>query len=193
MSSAPYNICCPEGVISGREITKENRKENHGSVSGGAGSMGPEIFQRAKTEEGTGVACPKTNIRINHRTLEMSEVPCPMIRDDGFDWTENFDGCQNFGQKKVLINFKSVVGGGGIQTRTTRNESYPFVEAQLRHLNKKKTTSCYFANIFDGDESHKRMRHFDYLLKLPEYSEVKKYVYVGDLKGYFEWLKAIVC
>jgi hypothetical protein len=37
------------------------------------------------------------------------------------------------------------------------------------------------------------MDKFEYEIKKPEFSTVKKYVYVGDLKGYFDWLKAIVC
>lgn len=194
MVSAPYyNICCPTGVIAGREITKENRQEAFGQVAGGAGSMAPEKYQREKIEEGTGCPCPKTNVRINHRSFEMRENSHPMTCDDGFDWSENFDGLQTFGEKEVYVNLKSVAGGGGGQTRTSRNENYPFVETQMKYLNKTKRTSCYFANIFDGNESHKRMRHFEYLLKLPEYADVKKYVYVGDLKGYFDWLKAIVC
>jgi hypothetical protein len=48
--------------------------------------------------------------------------------------------------------------------------------------------NVYFANILDGDEAHAVMNKFVYLLALPEFAEVKKKIYVGDLKGYFSWL-----
>jgi hypothetical protein len=109
---------------------------------------------------------------------------------DGFDYTENFDGKQIFGATTVWVNLKSVVGKGGSQTRTLRDECYPFICAQLDYLLKTKEQNYLFANIFDGDEAASSMGKFKYLLGLPEYADVKKYVYVGDLRGYFDWLKA---
>jgi hypothetical protein len=44
----------------------------------------------------------------------------------------------------------------------------------------------------DGDEAHSTMGKFQYLLELPEFAEVKKYVYVGDLSGYFAWFKTVM-
>jgi hypothetical protein len=116
-----------------------------------------------------------------------------MRKEDGFDYTENFDGKQEISGKTIWVNLKSVVGTGGSQTRTLRDECYPFINAQLHYLNKSQKTDCYFANIFDGDEAAAKMKMFHYLLHLPEFSTVKKYVYVGDLKGYFEWLTLNVC
>jgi hypothetical protein len=186
-------ISCPVEVIAGREITKENRQKAFGQVAGGGGSTKPEKHQRKMIEEGTRTQCEKSNMRINHETLDMRDNSRPMTRDDGFDWTENFDGKQLFNEKEVYINLKSVVGTGGSQTRTLRDECYPFVRAQLKHLAATKKTNCYFANIFDGDEAAGCMNHFQYLLSRPDYITVKKYVYVGDLKGYFEWLNLNVC
>ena len=102
-----------------------------------------------------------------------------------------------------LQGFKSVVGKGGSQNRTLRDECYPFVEMQLQYLlttlsldntpdNHRTPTKCLFANIFDGKEAHTRIPMFNYLLNLPQYNNVKKYVYVGDLKNYFVWLKEII-
>jgi hypothetical protein len=122
----------------------------------------------------------------------MVESAQPMRNADGFDYTENFDGKQIFGEKTVWVNLKSVVGSGGSQTRTLRDECYPFVNAQLDYLVKTSETKYLFANIFDGDEAAAKMKMFTYLLSLPEYSAVKKYIYVGDLKGYFAWIKANV-
>jgi hypothetical protein len=123
----------------------------------------------------------------------MLDIAHPMKNIDGFDYTENFDGKQTFSGNTVWINLKSVVGKGGSQTRTLRDECYHFVNAQLNYLLKTKETGCYFANIFDGDEADAKMRMFDYLLSLPEFAEVKKYVYVGDLRGYFAWVSTGVC
>ena len=184
------NIQCPEGVIPGAQMTKEKRQELYGQVAGGRGSRKPEEYQREQIVLGTGAPCPTTNTRINWRSLEMVRAAHPMRNDDGFDYTENFDGKQAFGATTVWINLKSVVGTGGSQTRTLRDECYPFVSAQLNYLNKSHQTSYLFANIFDGDEAASRMRMFAYLLALPEYADVKKYVYVGDLRGYFDWLRA---
>jgi hypothetical protein len=193
MASPPYNICCPVSVIAGHQITKQNRQEAFGQVAGGGGSTKPEKQQRKMIEEGTGTPCEKSNMRINHETLVMRENSRPMTYDSGFDWTENFDGVQKFDDKLVYINLKSVVGTGGSQTRTLRDECYPFVRAQLKHLNQTKKDTTYFANIFDGDEAADCMIHFTYLLNRPAYADIKKYVYVGDLKGYFDWLKTILC
>jgi len=183
-------IICPEGVMDGCDYTKEKRQELYGVVAGGGGSKKPEDYQRQMIVKGTGRECNSTQMRINWRRNEMVEKSHPMTEDDGFDYTENFDGKQTF-SSTVWINLKSVVGTGGSQTRTLRDECYPFVEAQLNYLVKSKNTE-YFANIFDGDEAAKRMKKFTYLLALPEYENVSKYVYVGDLKGYFEWLNGTI-
>ena len=36
------------------------------------------------------------------------------------------------------------------------------------------------------------MKMFHYLKELPEFLLVKKYVYIGDLKGYFTWVDGVV-
>lgn len=187
------NIFCPEGVIDGCLYTKEKRHELYGRVSGGSGSKKPEDSQRKYIELGTSRPCIQTQIRINWRNNEMVEKSQPMRKDDGFDYTENFDGKQVFSSNTILINMKSVVGTGGSQTRTLRNECYQFVNAQLCYLIKSKNTKYYFANIFDGDEASSKMKMFHYLLERPEFYKVKKYIYVGDLKGYFSWIKTNIC
>lgn len=180
----------PPAVIAGALIDKDKRHEVFGQVAGGAGSRGPEVKQRAWIAEGTGVACGTSQMRINKRTLVMEENSAPMKKVDGFEWTENFDGVQIAGAKKIYINLKCVVGAGGSQTRTLRDECYPFVEAQLNYLLRNRPAGVFFANIFDGDEAAKRMPMFEYLLGLPEYSEVAGQVYVGDLLGYYERFNA---
>jgi hypothetical protein len=180
---------CPANVLDGRLYTKEKRQELYGRVAGGDGSKKPELFQRAAIVEGTGRPCPKTKMRINKRQNTMCDIACPMKKEDGFDYTEDFDGKQEFNQTTVWINLKSVVGTGGAQTRALR-ECYHHVEAQLNYLLKSKKQD-YFANVFDGDEAARQMRLFRYLLDLPEFDKVEDRVYVGDLKGYFAWLRQV--
>lgn len=174
---------CPTDVLEGRLITKEKRHEVFGKVAGGAGSRGPEIFQRKMIVEGTGVECPKTNMRINLRTCTLEEVRQPNIRTNGFDYSEDFDGCQSIVDKKVYLNLKCIADAGGNQTRSLR-EVYWFVEGQIKVL-ESGLENVYFANILDGDEAHKHMKKFEYSLGL---SKQKDKVYVGDLRGYFDWL-----
>jgi hypothetical protein len=185
-------ILCPEGVIDGAQFTKEKRQELYGRVAGGGGSRKPEEYQREQIVKGTGCPCPTTKTRINWRTRELVESSQPMRNEDGFDYTENFDGKQIFPIGTVWVNLKSVVGTGGSQTRTLRDECYPFINAQLDYLIKSNRTDCYFANIFDGDEAASKMKMFKYLINLPEFSTVKKYLYVGDLKNYFAWLQSLL-
>ena len=194
MASKPTmtNVKCPDGVICGSSFTKEKRQEMFGVQRGGS-SRNHEVYVRQQIVSGTGQPCSTTQTRINWVKNEMKDISHPMKNDDGFDYTENFDGIQLFGNNTVLINMKSVVGTGGSQTRTLRDECYKFVHAQLSYLLGTPAKNHYFANIFDGDEASQRMKHFNNLLSRSEYSEVKKYVYVGDLKGYFDWLNATVC
>ena len=186
-----HPIVCPEEVIDGRLFTKEKRQELYGRVAGGKGSKKPEEYQREQIVRGTGRPCNTTQTRIHWRKHEMIEISQPMRNENGFDYTENFDGKQIYSRWTVWVNLKSVVGKGGSQTRTLRDECYRFVNAQLDYLLHSKKTDCYFANIFDGDEAYEKRKMLHYLLALPEYSAVQTYVYVGDLKGYFPWITAI--
>jgi hypothetical protein len=181
-------ISCPEDVIAGSLITKEKRQELFGQVAGGSGSRKPEEFQRKKIVEGTGIDCPKTNMRINLRTNSLKNIPHPNTSNDGFDYSEDFDGSQSVKEKKVYLNLKSIVGKGGAQTRSLR-EVYWFVEGQLNVLNSVK--GVYFANILDGDEAHSTKYKFEYLLDLPQFDKVKNKIYLGDLRGYFDWFKKV--
>ena len=186
-------IYCPPEVLEGRLINKDSRHELFGQVAGGAGSMGPEDFQRRMIVQGTGTPCPKTNTRIHLRKNSLEIRAHPNIREDGYEYSEDFDGLQNFGDKTVYLNLKCIVGRGGSQTRSLR-EVYWHIEGQLRYLLASQQESIYFANILDGDEAHANMNKFQYLLGLPEFQGVRQKMYVGDLRGYFTWLQRwIVC
>lgn len=184
-------ISCPEGVIAGELFTKEKRQEVYGTIAGGSGSRKPEEYQRAMIVSGTQQPCPKTKMRINLRTNTLHHLPYPNININGFDYSEDFDGVQIIQGKQIYINLKCVVGEGGSQTRSLR-EVYWFVEGQLNVIKTSDQTNVFFANILDGDEAHSVLTKFEYLLSLPKFTIEKNNIYVGDLKGYFDWLKSAV-
>jgi hypothetical protein len=176
-----------ECILEGKLITKERRREMFGEIAGGAGSMRPEQYQREKIIQITGRACSKTTSRINLRTNVMKELSRPNIREDGFDYSENFDGVQVLNDKIIYINLKCIVGEGGAQTRSLR-EVYWFINGQM-NVAEQNENIC-FANILDGDESHSAMDKFEYLLSQAQ-PNVKRRIYVGDLLGYFSWFERL--
>ena len=182
-------IGCPDDIIAGKLMTKEKRHELFGKVGGGAESSKPEQYQRKMVCLGTGEACPKTQMRINTETFEFSEIIHPYTRPDGLSWTENFDGCQTYGNIKIYINFKNIVGDGGGQNRTILCV-YNFIKGQLNFSRKNKDNLIYFANILDGDKAHNSMKYFMYIKD--KYVDVQKKIYIGDLKQYFSWLTCVL-
>ena len=140
-----------------------------------------EISQRAQIHDITTYDCNKTHKRINTRTLEFCDKINPLKNSDGYDWTEDFDGyinIQPFGE--FYFNMKMVCDDGGAQNRTLR-EVCSFIENQLKYLLHSHTTHIYFINVLDGDACNKSMKYFKYILDNPEFSEVKKYVFIGDM------------
>jgi len=176
----------------GAALTKESRQEHFGQVAGGSGSAKPEAYQRAQIVEATGLPCPKSPMRLNWRSCSLISSVRPMTSDDGFDLTENFDGLQTTAAGQLIyVNLKCVVGKGGSQTRTLRDECYRMVEAQLRfvlqHGHEEGKHNIWFANVFDGDEAARCMPKFKYLLAQPEYSKAQYRVFVGNLEEYIAW------
>lgn len=181
-------IDCPEDIVYGKLLTKEGRQLIFGKVAGGSGSRKPEEYQISKIQEGTRHKCHKTNMRINLRTFNLELLVKPNTLINGFDYSENFDGIQTLGKYQVYINLKCIVGKGGSQTRSLR-EAYWFIQGQLNVLLNTKTKYTLFCNIFDGDEADRNMNKFKYLFELECYKTIKKYVYIGNLKDYFDWIK----
>jgi hypothetical protein len=182
---------CPDELVYGANLTSKWRNTNLGKAAGGGKTSKAEEYQRKAVEDGTDIKCPKTNYRINIRKNTIEKLSNPLSKENGFDYTEDFDGVQDTSYGFVFISFKCVCkppagGGGGSQTRTLRDQCYHFVEAQLKFL-VKHNKNIFFANILDGDEADKRMKNFKYLLALPEYAHIAHKVYVGNLGGYFDW------
>lgn len=174
-------------LISSKDQTKEWRKKNICSKNGQRHNK-CEIYQKKCLEEITKKPCEKTNYtRINHRELKFENIRCPLKKANGFDYSEDFDGYQNINNKKFYYNFKFVCGDGGSQTRTLRDETYRFVETQLKYIKKNKSENIMFINILDGDQSFKRQTHFEYLLNLNDYKDCKTNCFVGDMKDFQVW------
>jgi hypothetical protein len=115
----------------------------------------------------------------------------PMSEENGFEYTENFDGYIQIDNKNMFFNLKFVCDQGGSQTRTLR-EVYHFIKYQIKYILKKKDDNTYFFNILDGDGSFKSKDKFNYLLK--NYSEedfkyLTKYIYIGDMFKFEDFWK----
>lgn len=163
-------------------ITKAIRTARVG-IGKGSGTKYEKEFQRNVVEKYTGVCCPKTNgVRIHSDTGEMKMIKYPYTQPNGFEFTEDFDGVQEFMKRFVFINFKCIVGHGGSQTDRLKSV-YQFIKVQKKACSLYAHT--YFANILDGDESNKRMLQFDYL----DVDTTR--IYIGTIDGYFPWLRRI--
>jgi hypothetical protein len=123
----------------------------------------------------------KTNFRLNKETNQLVDIRCPNKLENGFDYTENFDGYQLMKDKQIFYNLKFICDSGGAQTRSLR-EVYHFIEYQLdfRLSNK----NYIFINILDGDNSYKNMNKYQYLLNKDKYKNVQKNIFIGDLHEY---------
>jgi hypothetical protein len=146
-----------------------------------------EVFQRKSVEKITGLMCVKTTTRINLRTGEMRENASPLTHNDGFDWSEDFDGkMTNLDGANIWVNLKMVCNSGGSQTRSLR-EVYHFVEGQLRVLAETNDTPTpMFVNILDGNESHKHSDKFRHLIaSVP--NAVRENIFVGDMCEFQQW------
>lgn len=120
----------------------------------------------------------KTDERINLENIEITNNKSPLNQNDGFEWTENFDGKIEFNNNIYYFNFKFVCDSGGAQTRSLR-EVYHFIKFQYKYLQKNNSKNIYFINILDGDNCYKNIHKFYYLLN--KFNDFQKYVFIGDL------------
>jgi hypothetical protein len=146
-----------------------------------------EKYQIALIEKITKTTLNKTHARINMETYEITSTSRPMKNDDGYEYTENFDGLLIKGTNKYYYNLKFVCDAGGAQTRTLR-EVYHFIKCQMEYLikfdanaNATANANTYFINILDGDECFHNMDKFLYLLNKEQYKHIQKYVFIGSL------------
>lgn len=172
--------------VPGMEQTKEWRKSQSWYVDGKHNEC--ELFQRKQIETMLGVECAKTNMRFNTETCELQTMTRPLDHDNGFEWTEDFDGLSVIDNKKFYFNLKFICDAGGAQTRSLR-EVYHFVKCQLEYLrlHSADETPVYFINILDGNTSMKHLSKFKYLVEKELYSPISKYLFIGDMFTFNEW------
>ena len=142
-----------------------------------------EKYQISLIEEIIGLKLKKTDDRINMETNEIINIKKPMTNNDGYEWSENFDGKISLNNNTYYFNLKVVCDSGGAQTRTLR-EVYHFIKYQIEYLIKFNTNNIYFINILDGDTSYKNMDKFKYLTNKQKYKDIKKYIFIGSIHDF---------
>ena len=147
-----------------------------------------ELYQREIIQKITKKKCKKTNLRINIENYSIIKKTHPLIENNGFEWTEDFDGIQKKINNIFYYNLKMVCNSGGAQTRTLR-EVYHFIKCQYEYLLKhpNDVEKKYFINILDGNESYKRKKNFNYLKKLDKYNSISNQIFIGDIKTFDKW------
>lgn len=173
-----------DDIVPSKLQTKEWRKKQDWYKTSKSNEC--EKHQRRLVENITKCACPKSFKRLNTDTFQMKDVSFPLKHDNGFEWTEDFDGTQEFHGNILYYNLKMVCDAGGAQTRTLR-EVYHFIGIQLEFLLKHDSCNVYFVNILDGDECHKRYDKFMYLKNKEKYKDASSYIFIGDMNDFKHW------
>jgi hypothetical protein len=158
--------------------TKEWRKSKKWYITGKLNEC--EKFQINNIEKILKNKLKKTFDRINIETIDIISKKNININDDGYEWTENFDGLIINNNDKYYFNLKFVCDIGGAQTRTLR-EVYHFIKYQMEYLIKLNTNNIYFINILDGDTCYKNMHKFNYLINKDHYKSILNFVFIGSL------------
>lgn len=172
--------------ISSKYQSKTWRKSQHWYDGGKRCEC--EKYQLKQYNCMTGVNFVKSGgTRINLETLEMKKIRHPLKLNNGFEWTEDFDGYYEIkNNTEFYINLKFVCDNGGAQTRSLR-EVYHFIKAQIGYLIKNENENnqnIYFINILDGDTSFKHNEKFKYLFKKNKNLILKSNIFVGDMYSF---------
>jgi len=174
------------GVISSKFQTKDWRNSRLWFVGGRKNEC--EKHQINIIERIVGDKLSKTRERIHIEDTCIIEKGT-LVGADGYDLTENFDGKLVMGGTTYYFNLKFVCGSGGAQTRTLR-EVYHFVRAQMLTIQSAGLSNCYFINILDGDESFKQREKFAYLMNLPKFEKVRRFMFCGDTCEFRKWWRS---
>jgi hypothetical protein len=169
-------------LISSKLQTKSWRKNQEWYNNGKHNEC--EKYQRQLINKITGKNIYNTKIRLNIFSYELKNISNPNVKNDGFEWSENFDGYIEKDDKKFYFNLKFTCDKGGAQTRTLR-EVYMFINAQINHIKKFQKTNTFIINILDGDESYRNMNKMSYRINMHE--KYKKYIFIGDMAQFEQW------
>jgi hypothetical protein len=165
--------------------TKEWRKSQKWYINGKHNEC--EIYQIKLIEQIINKKINKTGDRIFIEDLTIFSKKNIFKNDNGFEYTENFDGYVTNNNIKYYFNLKFVCENGGAQIRSLR-EVYYFIKYQMEHL-LKYNDNIYFINILDGEFCHKISNKFDYLMNKKEYDKIKEYIFIGDMKKFQNYWK----
>ncbi len=160
--------------------TKEWRMEQEWYKRGK--SLECEKWQLLHLEKIVGASLQKTHKRMNLFDFRIEELKHPLERNDGFEWSENFDFTLP-GPAEIFFNLKFISGSGGAQTRSIR-EVYHFVRAQCEYV--KRVDTGIFCNILDGDFC---FAHCPKIALVLERFQVGTRIFVGDTLSFSRWFK----
>lgn len=124
-----------DGIIYSEYQTKNWRKKQVWYKNGKSNEC--EKYQINNIEKIKKIKINKTNDRINIEKLIIDNYKNPIKNNDGYEYTENFDGKNIINNNIYYFNLKFVCDKGGAQTRTLR-EVYHFIKYQLDYLVKDK-------------------------------------------------------
>ena len=172
-------------IISSEKQTKTWRKNQSWYKSGKSNEC--EKYQLNLIEKITKMDITKCNKRIHYGNLLLEAKRAPLCEVDGFEWSEDFDGCQIINTKTHYYNLKFVCDRGGAQTRSLR-EVYHFIIHQIKYIKKHKSKDILFINILDGDESNRHMLKYKHLLQLKKYSKYTSQIFIGDMLTFQGWV-----
>lgn len=167
-------------IICSSKQTKKWRLEQSWYKNGKSNEC--EKYQINIIKKITNIPFSKTERRLNMETNTMNNRRNPLNQNDGFEWTENFDGIQNLGDYILLYNLKFICDDGGAQTRTLR-EVYHFIKVQIKYLESNKDTNIYFINILDGNTSYKHINKFLYLKSK---NSIRSRIFIGSMKNFYD-------
>jgi hypothetical protein len=142
-----------------------------------------EKYQIILLEKILGLKINKTFDRINFESIDINDNRNPVIYDNGYEWSENFDGKIIKNNNIVYFNLKFICDNGGAQTRSLR-EVYNFIKYQIKYLIKYDSCNIYFINILDGDTCYNNMNKFMYLLNKNKI--INKYIFIGDTHIFYK-------
>lgn len=146
-----------------------------------------EKYQLHIIEKIIKIKIDKTNDRINIEKLLIINNNKPLINNDGYEWTENFDGKIVKNNNIYYFNFKFICDSGGAQTRSLR-EVYYFIKNQMDVILNIKCNNIYFINILDGNTCYCNMSKFRYLLNKDKYKDCNKYIFIGDSNDFLKYV-----
>jgi hypothetical protein len=67
-----------------------------------------EKYQIEIIERLISIKLEKTDDRLDIENIEIKNIRCPLTNENGFDFTENFDGVINRNGKKLYFNLKFI-------------------------------------------------------------------------------------